>query len=127
MERHKATFCQELKYAMVCDNYESTVSIAAPPIPSKIDETFQDDLESIEHHLRFKSKRQEMVDLAEMEFRFLTDRLTGPLTIVYAGSKFGRLANGLKIQDADELVVHIVGSNIIEMLGIIKWEYIIHR
>jgi hypothetical protein len=30
-------FCRELKYAMVCDNFESTVSIAAPAIPSEID------------------------------------------------------------------------------------------
>jgi hypothetical protein len=30
-------FCRELKYAMVCDNFESTVSIAAPAIPCEID------------------------------------------------------------------------------------------
>jgi hypothetical protein len=34
--RH-ALFCRELKYAMVCDNFESTVSVAAPAIPSEID------------------------------------------------------------------------------------------
>ena len=32
-----------------------------------------------------------------------------------------------KIENVTELTVHIVGSNVIEMLGIIKWEYIVHR
>ena len=34
--RHQL-FCKELKYAMVCDNFESTVSVAVPAIPSDID------------------------------------------------------------------------------------------
>ena len=39
-ERHVTT-CSELKYAMVLDNYESTVSIAAPPISPDVDQTFR--------------------------------------------------------------------------------------
>ena len=124
---HKSKFCRELKYAMVCDNYESTVSVSAPAIPRQVDDKFKlaPDMQS---HLKFKmnNKTGQDVDLAEMEFRFLSDRLSGPMTIIYAGSKFG-LKNGLKIQDVNELTVHIVGSNIVEMLGIIKWEYIMHR
>ena len=42
IEKHKEAFCTELKYAMVCDNYESTVSVAAPPIPSDLDKTYND-------------------------------------------------------------------------------------
>ena len=61
-----------------------------------------------------------------MEFRFLCDRLTGPLTILHSADKYG-LAKGKRVQDATELCIHIVGSNVIEMLGIIKWEYIVHR
>ena len=65
--------------------------------------------------------------MAEMEFRFLTDRLTGPLTIAYCGAKYG-LNENIHIKNVKEqFTVHIVGSNINEMLGIIKWEYLLHR
>lgn len=126
LKRHNATFCSELKYAMVCDNYESTVCIAAPPVPSGLDKEFKS-LTKMEEHLKFKIQKDQVeVDLAEMEFRFLSERLAGPLSIVYAADKYG-LANGVKIDEINELSVHIVGSNVMEMLGIIKWEYIAHR
>ena len=127
LEKHKEFFCSELKYAMVCDNYESTISIAAPGIPEQVDTEFKP-LEDMKKHLKFipSSKASSDVDPAEMEFRFLCDRLTGPLTILHSADKYG-LAKGKRLQDATELRVHIVGSNIIEMLGIIKWEYIVHR
>ena len=127
LSQHQSQLCRELKYAMVCDNYESTVSVAAPAIPRQVDAQFklEPDMKS---HLKFNfnNKTGQDVDLAEMEFRFLSDRLSGPMTIIYAGSTFG-LKNGLKIQEMQEFTVHIVGSNIVEMLGIIKWEYILHR
>ncbi len=133
LEKHKAKFCKELKYAMVCDNYESTVTIAAPPVPEKLDTKFALG-SSMTEHLKWNSSNKNKgkhvvdndVDLAEMEFRFLSDRLTGPLTILHAADKFG-LAKGVKIQNVSCFTVHVVGANIVEMLGIIKWEYIAHR
>jgi len=127
IEKHKEAFCTELKYAMVCDNYESTISIAAPGIPEKVDNVFKP-FEDMKKHLRFNPsiKISADVDPAEMEFRFLSDRLSGPLTILYGANKYG-LSQGKRIENVTELTVHIVGSNVIEMLGIIKWEYIVHR
>ena len=50
-EKH-GKFCPELKYAMVCDNFESTVSIAAPPIPAKIDQQYLfDPTKTMREHL----------------------------------------------------------------------------
>ena len=73
-----------------------------------------------------KKQKDGDVDLEEMEFRFLSDRLTGPLTILY--SCLGQeLANGVDITQTRDLTVHIVGANVVEMLGIIKWEYLSHR
>ena len=125
--QHKKNFCSELKYAMVCDNYESTISIAAPAIPEKVDTTFQP-LEDMKKHLKFmpSDKVGPEVNPAEMEFRFVSDRLTGPLTILHYVDKYG-LTENKSVQDVTELCIHIVGSNVIEMLGIIKWEYIVHR
>ena len=45
-------FCRELKYAMVCDNFESTVSVASPAIPSEIDVTQTDLGKDISDHLK---------------------------------------------------------------------------
>ena len=79
-------------------------------------------------HLNFTptNDKSNEVAMIEMEFRFLSDRLSAPLTILHAGSKYG-LGPGKSLENAESLVIHIVGSNIIEMLGIIKWEYIMHK
>lgn len=120
-ELHQEKMCRELKYALVCDNYESTVSISAPAIPENVDKVFKLE-ENMLKHLKFELKMQKStdVDLAEMEFRFLSDRLSGPLTILHCLKEFSSTEN-------TDLKIHIVGSNVIEMLGIIKWEYLLHR
>lgn len=151
-DRH-AEICPELKYAMVMDNYESTVSIAAPPVPSTIDSSFRPEkyrTGDIKSYLidqvgwsrtsslypnakknKKKSKASDdptEVDLDEMEFRFLSDGLSGPLTIVHAcTSLVDQMANGVEVGACRDLTVHIVGASIAEMLGIIKWEYLTHR
>ena len=133
--------------SQVCDNYESTVSVAAPPIPSNLDKEW--DETSLVHsnmkthldlHNQFNRGNDEdsgddnddtaddeqQVDLREMEQRFLSDRLTGPLTLLYA-AQLCKLAKNASMGKARELVIHIAGSNTVEMLGIIKWEYLAHR
>ena len=68
------------------------------------------------------------VDYDEMEFRFLSDRLSGPLTIIHAMASLGDdIAAGVEVSRMRDLTVHIVGANVNEMLGIIKWEYLAHR
>jgi len=59
--------------------------------------------------------------LDEMNFRFLTWSLTSPLTLLHS-----YLASG-KSTKSDQLVFHIVGCDVVEMIGIIKWEYVLHR
>ncbi len=58
-----------------------------------------------------------------MEFRFLTNSLSSPLTLLK-----GYLTASINSSPTKtNLVIHVVGSDIVEMLGIIKWEYILHR
>ena len=71
--------------------------------------------------LDFIAANDNEVNVDEMEFRFLTSSLSSPLTLLN-----GLLA-GNKGSIKEDLVVHVAGSDIIEMLGIIKWEYILHR
>ena len=73
-----------------------------------------------------EAEGEQQVDLREMERRFLSDRLTGPMTLLYV-AQLCKLANGVSINQKKELVIHIAGSNTVEMLGIIKWEYLAHR
>lgn len=63
----------------------------------------------------------------EMERRFLSDRLSGPLTILHAAQKHGLSPSSGAISTAERVTVHVVGANVVEMLGIIKWEFIGHR
>ena len=58
-----------------------------------------------------------------MEFRFLTNSLSSPLTLLKGYLTTSALSSSAKTS----LVVHVAGSDIVEMLGIIKWEYILHR
>ena len=57
------------------------------------------------------------VDYDEMEFRFLSDRLSGSLTIVSACLGLDEMANGVGIGQCRDLTIHIVGANVVEMLG----------
>jgi splicing suppressor protein 51 len=61
------------------------------------------------------------VNVEEMEFRFLTNSLSHPLTLLHG------FLTGSGDSKKDNLVFHVAGSDVIEMLGIIKWEYILHR
>ena len=106
---------------MICDNFESSISVAAPPIPPGLDSRFKLLKGNMLGHLGHPLEPG-MHPIQEMEVRFLTDRLSGPLTLLHAACQ------GLKrVGDLSELTVHIVGANIVEMLGIIKWEYLLHR
>ncbi len=58
-----------------------------------------------------------------MEFRFLTNSLSSPLSLLK-----GYLTTSAKSSpEKTDLIVHLAGSDIVEMFGIIKWEYILHR
>ena len=60
--------------------------------------------------------------LLKVEWAFLTNQLSGPLTILDTASKF--VPN---LGTRQSLVVHVVGAGIVEMMGVIKWEYLAHR
>ena len=127
-EDHEGDKCTELRFAMACDNFESTVSVAAPPIPSQVDAAFTQLPPDMDAFVRKFCPRVASVDdsMAALERRFLSDRLSGPLTIVHSLNRYG-LAGGKASSRCPDLTVHVVGANIMEMLGIIKWELVAHR
>eukprot|EP00094_Tigriopus_californicus_P007565 TCALIF_07284-PA protein Name:"Similar to Mss51 Putative protein MSS51 homolog, mitochondrial (Mus musculus)" AED:0.14 eAED:0.19 QI:0/0/0/0.6/0.75/0.8/5/0/441 len=62
----------------------------------------------------------------QIRMRFLTDRLSGPMTLLYGMEKTS-VRGGKTLPDVEELTIHIVGSNVVEMVGIIRWEYVLHQ
>ena len=57
-----------------------------------------------------------------LELMFLSDLLSGPLTLLEAGHRF--LPD---LATRKTLKVHIAGSHLNESLADIKWEYLAHR
>jgi hypothetical protein len=130
-----ADYCQELRYAMACDNFECTVSVAAPALPSDIDATYQPLPDNMATYLTQNlgddastaaANVNNGCGLVLMERKFLSDRVSGPLTLIAAMQRFG-LAKGRRVEDAKELTLHLVGANVTEMLGLIKWELVLHK
>jgi len=120
-EEHKenhAKVCRQLRVGMAADIHESQHSVGFPAIPSQLDKRYGG----------FASDISSFVPpgIQELEFAFLTNQLSGPLTLLQAADRFG-LAGGLKLPDARTLTVHIAGSALYEVIGIIKWEFIAHR
>merc|ERR1719186_1252568 len=57
-----------------------------------------------------------------MDFASLTNQLSGPLTLLDIGYKF--IPN---FSTRKHLTIHLAGSSMFEMLGMIEWEYLAHR
>jgi hypothetical protein len=53
----------------------------------------------------------------ELEFCFLTNQLTGPLTLLDCLERFQP-----ELASRESLVIHVAGASLFEMIGIIKWE-----
>ena len=125
-----ATQCAELLHCMAADVYESSVSIANPPIPTDIDSEYMTtsdlDMKQYLHITLGRNNNQKLSDIQILHLKFLSDRLSGPLTLYHVMKSFG-LKRGDHISDRGELVIHIVGAALQEMVGIKKWEFLHHR
>ena len=128
-ERHDL-WCQQLKLALACDRYEALNGLADPPILPDVDETFQElpvDIVSMlsGQILAEKESVPEGAYVDPVLIAFLTERLSFPLTVLYALLK---APGDRPIGERETLTVHVVGAQmLVECLGIIKWEYLVHR
>lgn len=114
--------CRQLRLARIADRYESQVKVGIPSLPSHLDKEYLGTAPDITHFVDVPFIAKSEITNQELEFAFLTNQLSGPLTLLDIGHRF--VANfGTKTS----LTVHIVGANVCEMIGIIKWEYLAHR
>ena len=95
---HRGRRCQELRFAMACDNFECSVNVAAPALPSELDRSYRPLPADVERYLTqaVGAGERQLGGLAMMERKFLTDRVSGPLSVVHAAQKHG-LARGREI------------------------------
>ena len=86
-QRHREV-CRELRLARLADRYESQVRVGIPALPSHLDTSYLGTAPDITHFLDapMQSNSKE-VSNQEMEFAFLTNHLSGPLTLLDCGHK----------------------------------------
>jgi len=120
-DSHK-TMCRQLRLARIADRYESQIKVGIPSLPSHLDKKYLGTAPDITHFIEPPFIGGSEISNKELEFAFLTNQLSGPLTLLDIGHRF--LSDfGTKLS----LTVHIVGANVYEVMGIIKWEYLAHR
>ena len=80
--------CRDLGLARIADRYESQVRVGIPALPSHIDTEYLGTAPDITHFLEtpFESNDKE-IGSQELEFAFLTNHLSGPLTLLDCGHK----------------------------------------
>jgi len=116
------TVCRELRLARVADRYECQVSVGLPSLPSNLDKEYLGTAPDITHFVDKPWAVKEEITKEELDFAFLTNQLSGPLTLLDAASRFLP-----ELSTRTSLTVHIAGASLYEMMGIIKWEYLAHR
>jgi len=120
---HHQTMCRPLRLAMLADTYESKVGLGMPAIPSEVDKVYMGTAPHISHFLPEPHHSNESeISKEELDYCFLTFQLSGPLTILNTMAKFRSHLTKKK-----NLEIHIVGAAMFEILGLIKWEYLLHR
>jgi len=120
-DSHEA-MCRLLKLARIADRYESQIKLGVPPLPAHLDKEYMGTSSDMTHFIEPPLIGTGEISFDELEFAFLTNQLSGPLTLLDIGHRF--LPDfGIK----SSLTVHIVGADFYDILGIIKWEYLAHR
>ena len=98
---------------------QSEYEICIPALPSHLDAEYEGCREDITCYIDPVDNGESYISSDELEFACLTKELSGPLTLLMVGAKFG-LARGREICATNCLAVHIVGAALFEMIGIIK-------
>eukprot|EP00092_Neocalanus_flemingeri_P024546 GFUD01026621.1.p1 GENE.GFUD01026621.1~~GFUD01026621.1.p1 ORF type:complete len:459 (+),score=149.64 GFUD01026621.1:40-1416(+) len=134
--------CTQLKLARLLDRHNTLVDIGVPSLDPHQDSKYLGTSKDIRGHLVQMeydrlglgpvedSEIQVIDELSDepgqveivMDFAFLTNQLSGPLTLLDIGHKFIPQFN-----TRTHLTVHLAGASMFEMLAMVKWEYLAHR
>ena len=85
-DQHRAV-CRQLRLARIADRYESLVRVGIPSLPSNLDNKYYGTAPDITHFLEVPLTDSPEISNLELEFAFLTNLLTGPLTLLDVGHR----------------------------------------
>jgi len=121
IDRH-AESCRQLRIAMLADTYESCVSVGMPVIPSEVDKKHLGSASDMSHFIVKPKHVSNEISKEELDYCFLSCQVSGALTLFHTMTRWRPT-----LPFKDNLVIHIAGASTYEMMGLIKWEYLIHR
>ena len=82
-----------IRLARVADRYESLVSVGIPSLPSNLDKKYYGTAPDITHFIQPPLTDSPEISNKELEFAFLTNMLTGPLTLLDIGHRLDSFSN----------------------------------
>ena len=81
--------CRQLRLGRIADRYESQIKVGIPSLPSNLDNKYYGSAPDITHFLDLPLTDGPDISNLELEFAFLTNMLTGPLTLLDLGDRWG--------------------------------------
>ena len=126
LDHHR--WCSEYILNLKCNTYEAKNGIQDMPLPLDVDDTYTSLTDDIKTFLKPQLKPNDGSTMDhEMEI-VISERLSYSLTLLYSLQKMGVGLSKEPLNSIEELKVHVVGATSLgEMLGIIRWEYMLHR
>lgn len=135
-ERHMK-WCQNYLLCIQCDVLEAKEGVPDLSFPNIVDNQYTKLPATIRDHITseilFDASvgRKEIIDekdLDQTHITLLSERLSYPLSLLYSLQELEIGPDRQSVNQISELRVHVVGAkSTVELLGIIRWEYMVHR
>ncbi|XP_071547653.1 putative protein MSS51 homolog, mitochondrial isoform X2 [Panulirus ornatus] len=128
-ERHEK-WCYKYLLCIQCDIWEARKGIPDLPFPSKVDKEYKKLPAKMIDHLKTQLclKNVDDRDLDLKLYAVMSERLSYPLSLLYALQQLEVGPYKQAVSELSELKIHVVGAESTkELLGIIRWEYLVHR
>ncbi|XP_018016359.1 putative protein MSS51 homolog, mitochondrial [Hyalella azteca] len=127
LPQHK-THCLQFLLMFQCDKIEAEKGIQDVPFPVNIDTVYKNLPDRLMTLVKPELEREPLESLDMKFVLMITERLSYPLSLQYALQNVGLGSDNTALHDVTKLNVHVVGAkSYTELLGIIRWEYMVHR
>lgn len=128
--QHHDALCKAYLLDVKCHIHQALNGIPDLPFPTDVDTSYNKLPNKLMTLLNSQllDEETEAAQLDPVRIVILTERISYPLSLLYALENIGIGMDKKDVGSVDELRVHIVGAmSIRELLGIIRWEYLLHR
>ncbi|KAK7070958.1 hypothetical protein SK128_008477 [Halocaridina rubra] len=121
-------WCHKFLLCVHIDRFEKMNGMSNLPFPIKIYNTYSVLPESMSKLLNSELESHSHKNSNHTMFMIMiSDRLTDPITLLYALQHYYFGNSKLKFNEMNQLTIHVVGAESRELLDMIRWEYILHR